>query len=42
MEDNRKLETLMFGIVDGTNIEAGHVQSGWTTLSAGVRLDYKS
>jgi len=22
--------------------EAGHVESGWMTLSAGVRLDYKS
>jgi len=28
MEDNRKIKTLMFGIVDGTNERAGHVESG--------------
>ena len=32
----------MFGIIDGTNKRAGRVESGWTTLSSGVRLDYKS
>ena len=38
MEDNGKLKTLMFGIVDGTNKRV----RPWTTMSASVRLDYKS
>jgi len=42
LEDNRKLKTLMFGIVDGMNKRGSHVESGWTTFSADVRLDYKS
>jgi len=40
MEDNKKLKTLMFGIIDGTN--KMQAMSGWTTVSAGVSMDYKS
>jgi len=32
MEDNGKIKALMFGIVDERIKEAGHVDSGWTTL----------
>jgi len=42
MENNRKLKMLMFGIVDGTNKRGRPCREWMVTLSAGVRLDYKS
>jgi len=43
MEDNRKLKTLMFGIVEGTS-KRGRPYREWMDDIVGwcIRLDYKS